>query len=447
MKETKKVDVFLFAFRSLLLLALQYLSFRYGQPLKRTILWYSFFVMIFFLLDHSIFGSILYIIFVAISISELFSWVSTSKPFDALSFSALNLKFMWSTHPSLIFLGVMLILLVLLSSFLPIIQKTVVINFSFTSILSNFAILFGFFLCWSLIIDFEGVLSTTLFNQFSSVFKEQLNYLTNTKPTILKVNNMSLKNLIMIQLESQAYDFLQKDIMPYFYNLTQKYETIAPIVSQPYTTWSTGGTVITQCGIPQIVPSVKFSKRQYNSINYFTKFPCLPDFLTLLNYEKLYTITGSDDIMGFGDYRSGKNYTFIKQTKSDLEMTDLLVDEILPKIDHEFRQNKKRFLSWHVNSDTHFPFNIPTYCTPKKSLSQFFNCFYCFDQLVQRIVEKYLELKMNEHSLLILYPDHIPYSGEIKDKYNKLFWVFPGVEKSQIEINEVTYYDFLPTIQ
>ena len=445
-KETKKFDILLFSYRSIILIVIQYYSFQYGQNFQRTLLWSSFFITIFFISDHSIFGSISYLVFVFLSICELFSWVSTSKPFDSLSFSAINLKFLWSTHPLLIFIGVIGIIIVLLSAYLPIIQKNIEINVSYPALMSNIAIVLGFFLCSSLVIDFEGIFSKTLFNQFSSELKEKIIYLTNTQPTVLQSDNNTLKNLILLQLESHAFEFITKDVMPYMYNLTQQYETIAPIISQPYTTWSTGGTVITQCGIPQLMPSVNMKYRKYSTINYFTKFPCIPDFLTYLNYEKLYTITGSDQIMGFGDYRAGKNYTFIKQTVSDLEMADILVDEILPKIDREFRQNKKRFLAWHCNSDTHLPFKIPKYCTPKKSLNQLFNCFYCFDQIIHRIVDKFFELKMNEHSLLVLFPDHIPYTAEIKDNYNKLFWIFPGVKKSHIDVNQVTYYDFLPTI-
>lgn len=70
------------------------------------------------------------------------------------------------------------------------------------------------------------------------------------------------------------------------------------------------------------------------------------------------------------------------------------------------------------------------------------------DKLIKKFVERFLELKMNEHTLLVIVPDHMPWMpGEFK--VNQLFILFPGIEKVDKKLriqNDVTYYDFAPTI-
>ena len=52
---------------------------------------------------------------------------------------------------------------------------------------------------------------------------------------------------------------------------------------------------------------------------------------------------------------------------------------------------------------------------------------------------------MYEHTILVIYPDHPPFNTN----YKELFMLFPGMQKvnSNLKVkNEITYYDFAPTI-
>ena len=54
---------------------------------------------------------------------------------------------------------------------------------------------------------------------------------------------------------------------------------------------------------------------------------------------------------------------------------------------------------------------------------------------------------MYEDSILILFSDHLPYAKKVKDEYNTLFLIFPGIPKKNMNITrEMTYYDFAHTI-
>ena len=58
-------------------------------------------------------------------------------------------------------------------------------------------------------------------------------------------------------------------------------------------------------------------------------------------------------------------------------------------------------------------------------------------------------MKIYEHTVLVVYPDHTPYGTPFAKENNHLFILFPGMKKvesrNKIKRN-ITYYDFGPTI-
>ena len=82
-------------------------------------------------------------------------------------------------------------------------------------------------------------------------------------------------------------------------------------------------------------------------------------------------------------------------------------------------------------------------------LESFEKCFNCVDFAINKIIQKFLDLKMYENTVLAVYPDHTPFGTPFSKENNHLYILFPGMEKVN-NINKinrsVTYYDFAPTI-
>ena len=54
---------------------------------------------------------------------------------------------------------------------------------------------------------------------------------------------------------------------------------ISPINSEPYTSWTTVGAIVTQCGIPQIIHDVDWSIRRLYELKYLSNIQCISDIL------------------------------------------------------------------------------------------------------------------------------------------------------------------------
>lgn len=65
---------------------------------------------------------------------------------------------------------------------------------------------------------------------------------------------------------------------------------------------------------------------------------------------------------------------------------------------------------------------------------------------VNKIISKFMELKMYEHTLMVVYNDHPPFHLDEKE----LFILFPGMEKIdsklKLDVKNITFYDFAPTV-
>lgn len=207
--------------------------------------------------------------------------------------------------------------------------------------------------------------------------------------------------------------------------------------------------LLTQTGFPQIFPDPKWKTfAAHTDYLYVIDIKGIPDFLLSLNYTLNNFATGKIEAMGFGAWTRWHNYSLIYNAKNDLYLFNYLSDEYLPKIDKEIRNSnfEKHFLSFIINANTHSPYNRPKWCNLNlNDIPETQKCFHCIDFAVNKFIRKFIELKMYEHTLLVIYPDHPPFNTN----YKELFMLFPGMKKvdSNLKINgEITYYDFAPTI-
>lgn len=284
-------------------------------------------------------------------------------------------------------------------------------------------------------------------------FKEPID---NNNPDNLETSNSKLnqeqlkkkrKNLFIMQLESVENQMIVPSSMPYLYNLSQHYQFFSPITSTPYSTWSSTGSILIQCGVPQIVTSVSASFHIQESVEYLKKFPCLSDYLKPNGYELFFGIIGPETIQGLKDWREAKGYNLAFQSNSDPKLFDYLISDFLPKHKDYGRGNDRRFVGWFFNHDTHKPYEPKSWCTPRnKNHPSWKQCGDCVDQQIQRFIEKFFELKMDETTVLAILSDHITFGNDLPQPH-ELFLLLPGVKKlSNKHRLPLTYYDVSHTL-
>ncbi|KAK8843116.1 hypothetical protein M9Y10_025308 [Tritrichomonas musculus] len=206
---------------------------------------------------------------------------------------------------------------------------------------------------------------------------------------------------------------------------------------------------VTQTGIPQIYPDPKFKTLAHETdYEYIIGIKGIPDILSTYNYTLNYLIAGRGDVMGFENWILQHHYSRVYVGKNDLYLCNHIAEKYLIEIDKKIcdSQFNKKYLTLVVNEDTHSPYRRPRWCKLAfQGMKEYKKCFHCIDYAVGNVINKFLELKMYEHTLLVVFSDHKPFNTNFK----QLFILFPGMEKVDPIYRvkgEITYYDFAPTI-
>ena len=434
---------------------------------------------------YHFYQNILFSFFFIIDIIELISRYFTRSPFNLQAFHAIDLVYIKNDFPIYFLFLFITILSIIALNFFPFIKYNVKIKSVILVIYMSNTFIFLFFL--SIIHDLVNVHKVSLkkdLNEYDLYLQNLLLKKINMHPKVVNISENNIKNLILLQLESFPYEFINQRITPNLYNLSQKYEFIESIKSEPYTTWSTSSIVVTQCGIPQILPDIDDSNRLKVHMYYMNYISCISDILNTVGYKRVYSIKGSEKVMGYNLWRKYKKYQNILQAKGDLEIANFFAENFLPKMDKDVRENgdyaichnksnfknhsidymsefhlesdKKtstfpsRYLIYILFEDTHIPYKKQSWCKlNSKGLAKNEQCFNCDDIAVNIFVNKYLELKMYEHTVLAIYPDHIPYGHGLEKNNDHLFVLFPGIKKNNSifkDKDSFSYYDFAPTI-
>lgn len=450
-----------FIFRIALFVIIENVKFKYGQGLFRSFHYLTFFIIFLFSTSIeknriNIKKNIFFSILIIIDIAETFSWYFMISAINYQAIHAIDFEYITNDHKEFGIVIIFAFIFVFLFNFLPFYRKKIEISRIF-NISKHFSIILLFTFILSIIHDFNGnrkALKSNNNMKYAEYLKQSLLDKINTAPHVIQYDHKALKNLILIQLESVPNEAIKEKVTPNLYSLTQKYEYVAPIYNEPYTSWTTGGVVVTQCGIPQILPVIDWKIRQKTEVKYLTNIKCIPDILGSFGYKKLFGLTGTESVMGFEQWRVDKGYIKINQSKNDFQLFQYFSKEFLAQMDKDVRKNNKtnssRYLVYIRPEDTHLPYFVPDWCKlDENKFKKYDGCFHCLDIAIGHFIKKFLQLKMYEHTLLVIYPDHAPFGANIEKKYKQMFILFPGLEKidSKYRINEeITYYDFAPTI-
>lgn len=479
------LDIFQFIFRLIILVSADLIRIPLGQSLEKffnNIIFYLIFLFSTSCIDSSTLAktksnnlfrnsvftkkNLFFNFILIIVISETFCWMFKSGPINQQALAAIDIRQLLDEDRQLLFYLLYIIILIIIINILPVFKFYIAIP-KVTLILSLFNIYFSFIFIISIIHDFNESNSVVLFegdnsNNYYSHLKMMLFQKVNQVPKVLEFSQEKLKNLIIYQLESFPNEFMQNPIIcPNLYNLSQRYEYISPLYVQNYASWTIGATFLMQCGLPQMMSDIR--RWMHTKAKPILTIKCLPDILNSFGYKLNFATKGRNTIMEFNKWERARKFERIFTGKTDLEVINFINQKYLPSIDKEIRKNgdfainhqlskrshPSRFFTFIQGQDTHVPYSQPSWCNgPFPKMSEKQKCYHCVDKLVGELVNKFLELKMNEHTLLVIVPDHMPWMpGEFK--VNQLFILFPGMEK--VNINEriqkdINYYDFAPTI-
>ena len=307
----------------------------------------------------------------------------------------------------------------------------------------------------SILHDFHDIHNNSLFDQNNDIYYQYLRTsLEDHFEKEAKVISASknVKNLILLQLESWAYDTIMKpNLCPNLKKFFEQYELIYPIYIEKYSGHSLAGISVTQTGIPMIYPDIIWEEivREYNFLN---GFKGISNILHSFNFDTEYASTGDLSIMGIRSWILDHKYHQIYQGKNDNYLFQFFIKEYLKKLDDRARnsQFQNHTLTYIVNCNTHTPYDRPLWCRLPypDNIKPYEKCFHCVDDLVGKFIQKYLDLKMYEHTLLVAFPDHQPYHLSEKG----LYILFPGMNKTDLKTLKMknkfdySYYDLAPTV-
>lgn len=394
----------------------------------------------------------LFLLILIICIIELVSWNFMKSPFNTQALNAINLNVLITEQAA--FIPYLLFVLILCFSLMlfPFINNDIKIP-QISLIVKMIHCILMFIFILTIFHDFHAKSNNPLFdslsNSYFSVLKKMIDDKFDMNAQILNTTGQ-LKNLILVQLESFPGEFVNDPkIAPNLNNFSKMFEYISPISPQPFTLWSFAGMLVTETGMPQIYPDPEWrTLASGNDYLYVLNIKSLPDFLYSINYTLNFFETGTGKVMGFDRWIGHHKYNKAYSAKNDLYLYNHLADDYLPKMDKIVRESnfKSHFLSLIINANTHLPYARPKWCKLDfQDLPENQKPFYCVDFALKKFLNSFIDLKMYEHTLLVLFPDHPPF----QTNYKELFMIFPGmkkVEKNSKINGEITYYDFAPTV-
>lgn len=381
-------------------------------------------------------SSFIFFINLAISIFESFSWSTVQTAITYQVITTLDITFITKDYPQFLVGGILLIILLIILSSISFSSFKITLNHN-RVLPQLLSIPFIYIYLQNI---FDNFKKETILKSGINILYDKIQSILVSKPKVI-LKPGKLKNIIMIQIESFEVSAINKYATPFLYNLTQKY-LYMPMDVVSYTSWSSSGVLITQCGIPQIIQDISWSKRRSDNISMYSKMTCLPDYLQLMGFKSYFYGMSYSDCQGFRTFMLNKNYSENIIAKNDKKLYEYIANKFIPE-----RSSKPNelFQAWVANEDTHFPYSPRKWCKPENiGAPNFIKAHNCFDQAIRGLVNSYLNSSLRDNTVLILYPDHIMMATWVP-KPRKVFMLFPGMKKRKFR-NNLTYYDFAHTV-
>lgn len=322
----------------------------------------------------------------------------------------------------------------------------------------HFGFIFFFLKCTFIINDFYP------FSQNIQIDSEMKKSIISSFTKEKKIINLpeNKKNLIFVLVESlelQALGVFNKKSdyncsMPFMSKLSQQATICTNVSSQPYTTWSAAGFMVTHCSFPHIVSEVSHKSRPNELLTQWNKIPCITDFLKQAGYN---VQAISDNTLNFQGQKAfmmqhGMSCVdkHVHKFNSDFELYHYLSESVVPTLVKKYKEESQPFSLTILNEDTHPAYRYSKKCThlnPK--LTRALQSYTCYDEAFSLFYDTiYNKYGLNENNtVMIICGDHLSmgFFGDSFQNDRKLVILFPFMKKNMIT-KPITYYDIAPTL-
>lgn len=429
-----------FLYRLSIVFILEYYKTKLGQPCTILILNFWFYLFLIFIITSTSSSSFLFFIVLSYLAIETLSYYFINTPITYQVLTTFSIKFVYETHP-IYFLYIFVLALVLYAiSSINWYSQIIKFDIPMFSVLFVFMVLlFKFILTF--LNNLVGDHNKIMINGHNNELFYKLNRMLYEGITIKKPKKM--KNIILFQIESLESYCINNQSMPYLYSLSKQYSYFDNITSTMYSGWSAAGTLLTQCGVPQIITNMRWNSFNKQSIDRYNKLNCLSDYLLKIGYIPISYSSSGMGLQGMDFFRKSKHYKVKFTTSNDIKLFKKVKTDIFLSYKN---YTKKRYLFWILNEDTHFPYRPRRWCKPK-NLDQDLAAqqHNCMDQLFEEALQPFFDLKLFNDCVIVIYSDHLM-MGKITYPIRKLFLLFPGLERESKTSKVMTYYDFIPTV-
>lgn len=411
---------------------MEIVKFIKGQKLSASFMYTVIYMLIFLGTKHS--SPIFFVVFIIISATEIVSYETVGSPITKQILTSISMEYA-SKIPKRFYILVICLLFALASISFGKFSINIRIYRSLPLVCS---IILLFFYINDKINALDGEIATAYLGSGDNTIYNKL-YLMSTEPAKIIKKDSKLKNIILLNIESFEYDAITPTATPFIYNLSKNY-LFMNVTQTPYTHWTASATLISQCGIPQLMFTIDPRIIGVGTISGFKKYKCLPDYYKELGYKVRYYGTDSN-LHGFKDWKDSK-YENIYIIHNDTSLFKYVENDIF----NNLTKTNEPYLAWIMNEQTHMPHNPPKWCTPENTKEDDTRKQHnCYDQVIRSFINRYLNSNIKENTVLIVYPDHYLMKKWIEHQ-RYIFMLFPGISKDTYHRDNLTYYDFSHTV-
>ena len=290
------------------------------------------------------------------------------------------------------------------------------------------------------------------------VLERYFQVLPTTMPMIDQKNN-----LILLYVESLENTFSNEEI--FGRNLNEPLDEklgISPfsVKQSPGTSWTTAGTVSSQCGMP--IASFMGNSLGRRDAPIFGNLTCISDILTTHNYKQTFftgpdlKFSGTDKFYlehGFQE-AYGKAELFKSIDKVEFGTgwgggpnDDIVLDAAFDKIKFNHK-NQENFNVTILTTDNHAPEGILSpRCKTENLDSNLAEVVLCTNKSIAKFVERLEAINIFDNTVLVIMGDH-KFMGDLGTTERSIYFNYYGANSKELKpkILELTHFDVFPTL-
>ncbi len=272
------------------------------------------------------------------------------------------------------------------------------------------------------------------------------------------------KNLVLIYLESMEQTYFDETVFPSLLPQLSALRRDAAVVftdvrQYPGTSWTIGGIVSSQCGVPLL------SQRHGNSIlnevdNPFKEITCLGEYMTRAGYRTAYIGGASLDFAGKRHFFRDNGYDSVlgidelpNSAGHSWGMYDADLFKHATRLFDGLNSADAPFLLTVLTLDTHHPYGTPS--PSCKSLGDnallMLEALHCSDQLVSEFIRHIQKSNNAENTIIALMSDHLLIQGKAKELLSELdrrifFMIIDPSRTGEVRDGPASHFDVAPTL-